>query len=354
MTAHLDPGKIASDAKDGYPRGRLRLRGLLQALIGIIALALVVMKSDLRGLVEVIRSARIAYLPVAAIASFAVTWLMAYRWGVILSVRPLRLSAYRLFRYYLIGIFFTNFAPGGGVGGDVARLIYADREVRDKAFVLSTIFYERLVALFTILLIGLVSTAASRARLEADRAIIMGQVILGSAFILTAALMSDYVSSRLARLCRFAGARFNLARAGEAAARTIEAISGFRKHRRMLAVTLALSILIRVVWGLGCYVVALALSLPLSPWLVFAFISIVDLVRMLPISVGGLGVREWLLIALFAQAGIEREQALAFSLLAFAPIYLNAIAGGIIYVSMARLKKEEKGVADFDLKRSEV
>lgn len=354
MTAHDNSDKMTGNVKPAAPRGGLSLRGVLQALIGIIALAFVIVKSDMRALAEVIKSARIAYLPLAVLASFAVTWLMAYRWGAILNVRTQAMKTHRLFRYYLIGIFFTNFAPGGGAVGDVARLIYADREARDKAFVLSTLVYERLVALFTLLLIGLISTVASRAKLEADRAILIGELILGLAFIATAALMSGYVSSRLARLCRFLGARFNAQRFGEAAARTLEAISEFRKQKRMLAITLALSILIRVVWGMGCYVVALALNLPIGPALIFAFISLVDLVRMLPISVGGLGVREWLLIALFAQAGIEREQALAFSLLAFAPIYLNAIAGGIIYVSMARLKKEEQRVAEFDLKRSEI
>jgi hypothetical protein len=69
----------------------------------------------------------------------------------------------------------------------------------------------------------------------------------------------------------------------------------------------------------------------------FAFISLVDLVRLMPISVGGLGVREWAVIGLFGSIGIAREQALTFSILAFAPIYLNAIVGGILYVSRARL-----------------
>jgi uncharacterized protein (TIRG00374 family) len=335
-------------------RGGLNLRGLAQAIIGVTALALVIMKSDMRGLVEVLKSAHARYLPLAIIASFTVTWLMACRWGAILKVRGHRIKTHRLFGYYLIGIFFMNFVPGGGVSGDVARLIYVDREVRDKAFVLSTLVYERLVGGFVILLIGLVSTVASREYLRADRAIVASEAMLGGVLVLAAALMSNYVSSKLARLCRFMGERLSAKRAGEAAARTLEAISELRKHHRMLAVTVALSVLIRVVWGLGCYVVALALGLPLGLPIVFAFISLVDLIRMLPISIGGLGVREWLMIVLFASAGVEREQALAFSLLAFAPVYLNAIAGGVVYVSMAKLRRAEQRIADLDFKRSEV
>ena len=84
------------------------------------------------------------------------------------------------------------------------------------------------------------------------------------------------------------------------------------------------------------------MQLPIDVLTMFAFISLVDLVRLMPISVGGLGVREGALIVLFATIGITREQALAFSLLAFAPLYLNAIVGGVLYISRARVRGEEE------------
>src|SRR2546423_8779930 len=333
------------------PRG-VNLRGLVQLIIGLGALALVIARSDLHSLLEAIRSTRVGYLPLAVLASFAVTWLMASRWRAILTVRGHRFKTYRLFAVYLIGIFFMNFIPGGGVSGDVARLIYVDREVRDKAFVLSTLVFERLVGGVIILLLGLVASVASRSYAQTGR-VVASEIILAAAFIVAALLMSDRVSSRLARGCRSLGARFKLERFGQAAARTLEAISELRHHRRMVFNTLLLSVLVRVVWSFGCYIVALALGLPLSLATVFAFMSLVDLVRMLPISIGGLGVREWLLIVLFAGVGPSLGQALAFALLAFAPIYCNAIAGGIIYIAMARLKQPERPIAELDLKGSE-
>jgi uncharacterized membrane protein YbhN (UPF0104 family) len=102
-----------------------------------------------------------------------------------------------------------------------------------------------------------------------------------------------------------------------------------------------ISILIRIVWSLGCYVVAWSMGLPIGVLSLFAFISLVDLIRLMPISVGGLGVREWTVIVLFASVGITREQALTFSILAFAPVYLNAILGGILYISRARLRQAD-------------
>jgi uncharacterized protein (TIRG00374 family) len=327
------------------PKRGLNWRGLIQVLVGVGALALLLIKSDTRGLLEAIKATKISYLPLVVLATACVTWLMAYRWGIILGVRGHKIKTRRLFVYYLIGIFFMNFVPGGGISGDVARLFFADREVHDKPFVLSTLIYERLVGLFTLLLLGFAATVASRGSLPDGRAFYFGEAVLALALVASSTLMSEYLSSRLARLAKWFGAKIKMASIGVAAARTLEAISELRKHNRMLVVTVLLSVLIRVVWGVGCFIVAQAMSLPVSFFVVFSFISLVDMIRMLPTWGGGIGVREWALVGLFAGAGIGREQALLFSLLAFAPILLNAIVGGILYTSSAGLLKRELQVA---------
>lgn len=246
----------------------------------------------------------------------------------------------------MIGIFFMKNVPGGGVSGDVARLVYVDRDIHDKAFVLSTLVYERIIGLFTLLLTGLLALLASRTELATGRLFYAGEAALALAVIMSLVVTSDTISSRLARGARAAGKRFKLERIGAAAARVLEASSELRRYKGMIAATFILSVIVRIVWSLGCYVVALAMGLPLSLPVVFAFISLVDVIRMLPISVGGLGVREWAIVALFAKAGIAQEQALMFSFLAFAPVMLNAITGGIIYISRAGLMRKEQAVAD--------
>jgi glycosyltransferase 2 family protein len=325
------------NAESPAPRPGVSFRGLAQVAIGVGALALVVMKADARGLADALKNTRVIYLPIAVAGSFAVTWLMAYRWGTILAAKGFRFRTARLFIYYLIGIFFTSFVPGGGVSGDIARLIYVDREVRDKARVLSTLVYERLIGVFTLLLIGLVATVITRSHVQTDPMIYVSEAVLAILFAAIVILMSGYVSSRLARVIRTIGQRFKVVRIAEAAARTLEAVTELRSDWKLLMRTAMISVLIRIVWTFGCYVVVRAMGLALDLFTLFAFISLVDLVRLMPISVGGLGVREWAVVVLFASVGITRDQALAFSILAFAPIYLNAIAGGIVYVFRARV-----------------
>ena len=337
MTTH-DAESAISEVNRVKPGRSRRLRGVAQVLIGVAALGLIIIKSDARGLIVALRNTRLSLLPIAVFASFMVTWLMAFRWRAILHAKGLDVKILRLFLYYLIGIFFTSFVPGGGVSGDVARLIYVDREVHDKALVLSTLVYERLIGVFTLLLIGLSATLMTRAYGQTDRMIYLSEGILVIAFMIIAALMSSFVSARLASLIRKVGRKVRAVRVADAAARTLESISVLRRDSGLLLRTSVVSILIRIVWSLGCYVVSRAMGLPIDLLTLFAFISLIDLVRLMPISVGGLGVREWTVVALFATLGITKEQSLTFSILAFAPIYLNAIVGGLLYISTARIK----------------
>lgn len=327
--------QVEAQAVTSTARGRFGLSGFLQLAVGVGVLALAFAKADAAKLAEALRSTRISYMPMAISATVAVTWLMAYRWGVILSARRIKIPTRRLFVYYLIGAFFNNFVPGGSISGDLARFIYASREARDRALVLSSLIYERLIGLLVLLVMGLGATLASMPHLSAGGPIYIAEAGLAAIFLMSVSLVSDWSRLRLARLIRKLSARFGFERAGRAALRTLESLSDLKGRPKLLAVTIAISISIRAVWGLGCLAVARAMGLQLQPLTVFAFISVVDLVRMLPLSINGLGLREWAFIALFAGAGIGAERALMFSMLVFAPTLLSAIAGGIIYISLA-------------------
>jgi hypothetical protein len=89
----------------------------------------------------------------------------------------------------------------------------------------------------------------------------------------------------------------------------------------------ALTVLAYGIFFGQCYMLALALDMPLSYTQVSYAVAIGSLVTLLPISISGLGTREAAIIAYLGTAGISDEQALGFSLLVFATFYL---AGGML------------------------
>ena len=335
------PAVSEEKRRSGVAKLGLKLRGsgILQVLIGGGALVFIIANSDASRLIDAIKSTRMAYLPLTIVATIMVYWFMAFRWSVVLEVGGYSIPTARLFRYNLIGCFFGNFVPGGAAIGDVSRLIYLDRDISSKSFALSTIAFEKLIGLFTVLFIGFGSTLASNALLPESRLIYLGEAVLALGFLASAALLSNSLSSLAARLIRAVGVRLSIKRIGDAAARTLEAMSELRKHRTMVLKTVALSVLVRVIWSLSFYIVSLAMGLGVGLWQIFAVTSIVDLIRMLPVTINGIGLREWALIGLFANIGVAREKALMFSFLAFAPLIIVALAGGVVYLTRVKRAK---------------
>jgi uncharacterized protein (TIRG00374 family) len=314
------------------------LKGAAQAAIGAAALAYIISKSDSHELVEALKTTRLAYIPLAVATTAVVYWLMAYRWKVILAARGYRPATSRLFIYYLIGSFFSNFVPGGSVSTDVVRLLYVNRDVRDRAYVVTTLLYDRFIGMFVLLLVGMVAAIASRGYLPAGVLLYMIEAVFVVAVLISLFLMSEYLAGRLSALALYAGRLVGLEKLGEGAARVLDAMAEVRGRTDIIVRTLAVSLLMRVAWTAGFVVIAAAMNLGVGVILIFAFIAIVDLVRMLPITPNGLGLREGAMVLLLGQVGIGHERALMFSLLSFAPLLLLAIVGGVIYMFYGRLR----------------
>lgn len=322
------------------PRVHPVIKAIAQVVIGLGALVYLISRSSSRQLLAALHSTNLAYLPLALIATAGVYLLMAYRWKVILSARTAKLSTKDLFSFYLIGQFFSNFVPGGSVSVDVVRTVYADRELNDKAFVVTTLLYDRLIGLFVLLFIGLGAAVASRAFLPDGALLHLTEAVLAASFVISAFLMSELVSNKLAGTVLFLSRKLRVERLGRGVVNALGAMSEIRGRKSIIIWTVVISILSRVLWSLAFYMVALAMSLPVGIVLIFAFTSVVDVVRQLPVAPNGLGLREGLLVLFLGEVGVPREQALMFSFLCFGSVLLLALIGGVIYTLRGRLRRE--------------
>ena len=85
------------------------------------------------------------------------------------------------------------------------------------------------------------------------------------------------------------------------------------------------------------YFLAKSIGVDLSIMYFFLIIPIVALASSLPISFGGLGVRENVSVYIFALFGIAREAAFSFEFLAYIVGIAASIPGGIIFILRKRL-----------------
>jgi len=117
-----------------------------------------------------------------------------------------------------------------------------------------------------------------------------------------------------------------------AARQFISRLLPYQVRPSLMARAVAWSLLVQMGGSIAVALVArgIGVSLPLSVW--FAVVPLVALAMVLPISIGGVGVREGGLALLLAPAGVPSEQAVAIGLLWFLTTIAAGLIGGLLFL----------------------
>jgi len=120
------------------------------------------------------------------------------------------------------------------------------------------------------------------------------------------------------------------------AARRIDTLSRafqvMRSERAVLAGALGISLVNQFIVILVSWIMALGLRLDVSLLYFLVFIPVITLISMIPISLNGMGLREYAFVSLFTAIGVSREGAIALGLLSSAVLVVSAVPGGVVYV----------------------
>ncbi len=255
--------------------------------------------------------------------------LSTWRWQILLAAEGIPVPFGRLLLLYLEGMFFSLFLPTG-VGGDVVRGYRIWHLTGAGEGALASILVERLTGFVAMIGIAVAATAAALATgglRDPLIALVVGAVAatLAAAIVLITSPAAFRIAERLAG-GRAASKLFHSVR------RFCEAVQRYRGHGRAVWAALGISLVFQTLLMFLWYLVARALHLPVPFGQFLIFIPIVNVISMLPISVGGLGLREWGSVVLFGTVGVEPAGAFTLSLLMFTMVVLTSLPGGIIFL----------------------
>lgn len=107
--------------------------------------------------------------------SFAMVAASTWKWSTLLRLQGCPIPFLKLYRWYFVGYFYSNFLPSN-VGGDVARAWLASRHACSMSTVMISIFVERFTGLILLLLLA-VFMPWLRPELVTHPAVVVGMVM---------------------------------------------------------------------------------------------------------------------------------------------------------------------------------
>jgi uncharacterized membrane protein YbhN (UPF0104 family) len=319
-----------------HERGRSRLLLVLKLLLTAVLLWLLVTRISLGRALELLGEAKLLPM-VGALAIFILSVVAgAWQWGRLLKAMGIALGGRKLLELYWVGLFFNNFMPGN-LGGDVVKVLDLSRDERDPVASATATLADRITGLSALALLALL--AAWRLGADPELATLAHGVLLGSALFLLLALL--FLLGPFFRPLRQLAERWGLLKPGGLPAHILDQLRRLRRRRRLLLQLFAFSLGVQALRVFVHYLVGRSLLGDASPAAGDFFLVIPPLAfaLTLPITLGGLGLREGLALPLFAPLGVSGEGAVAIEFLAYLLMLAVSLLGGLLFL----LRRGDRG-----------
>ncbi|MCA8944182.1 MAG: flippase-like domain-containing protein [Planctomycetes bacterium] len=235
------------------------------------------------------------------------------------------LRQWQYFRYRLANATFNLFLPTA-VGADVARAALMASEVADdRTRRVLVILFDRIIGLVSIGVLGLIAGIIAPNLAHKEKYVTAIAILNVVLFSILALGFSGWVRTLAHGIFRRLGSP------GVKLSRTTDAIGEcfdtFLRHKRHVMAATAVCIAVHATSFVLVWLAAFALGVELSYATLAIVTTISWVIVLVPVTIGGLGLREVAFVVLLAPQGVSEADATALSLFQFAVIVMVGIAG---------------------------
>jgi len=283
-------------------------------------------KVPLHEVLQNIKNINLFYFVIAIFSIFLYYLIFSLRWRSLLKAQNIEISKGRSYSYIIISFFFNNFLPSG-LGMDLVRSAYAGgRDNFEKA--LGASIMERVLGIIGMMLIGIIAVLSWRrdfAKLIIYFLIIILILLIYYSLI---SLKFSWLKEKLISI--------KLLNLGNSIKEFYRAFKTYKSKRKIVIWGTGYSILLQVVVILINYFIAKGLSLPIPSFAFFAYIPLITVISLIPITINGLGLRETCYVIFFSSFNIAKSEAFSLSLLFFVASVIASCVGGIAFLLLPR------------------
>ena len=289
---------------------RKRLFFILRVVASAVMLALLLSRIHLSSLLPADHANAVVWLVAGVAVLLAAIVLATMRWQRVLTALELPADLPPLLSHSFAGLFVANFLPST-IGGDVLRVTRLSAANGQAPASFASVVLERLTGFLVLPLITLVALLTNPALLHLGNASELAVLFSIGTLVVLVGILAVAGNQRLGR--RIAD--------NESWLRFVAAVhlglERIRRHPGAVASVLGTALAYQLTIVLVAWFASQALWIRLGWGATMAFIPVVAMAQVLPVSVNGLGLREGALVLLLHPLGVATGQAVALGLLIY-------------------------------------
>ena len=302
-----------------------RVKEIVKLFLGIGLLLLFMQQVKWENFVETLVSANVPLLTLGIGLTCLNMFIAAYRWHVLLNALDAHIRYRKVAALIFVSMFFNTLLPGG-FAGDIVRGVQTKGEGITFEHAFSSVLTDRMLGLLSLLLLSTLGIFFQWGLVKSSGLTPYFFLASAAILILTTAMYSRRTARKVCAAIPWAG------KIGEAVRRINRSLCQYRNKLDSIAAAFGISILSHLLMFTSIYCLALSLDAHISFTYFVLFLPLIGILSMLPVTIGGLGLRELGFLLFFPLVGMTKVQALGTSLLFFSATVVVALAGASIYL----------------------
>lgn len=302
------------------------IRYCIKLTVSISIIAFIAGGIDWQTFMEIVKDADPVLVTTAFILLVIERLWAVFKWRFLLIHQNVPVSLWRLFCIYTIGAFWGLFLPSS-LSTDVVRGYYLSQKTSDSAMSGASVIMDRMMGLFSLLFICLISVAMYSASFDSS----VSLYIIGlTALSIIAGLLAhrETVPDLLEERFLF----FSEKPLGRKLVAMHRAFLSFKRFPMIMLGSFCYSCILQVIRVITIYVTAKAFAVDAQMLTFFLVVPVTMIIIMVPISIGGLGVREGSFVALFSLVNIGLNESFAISATNSIMVTVLGLSGGLVYL----------------------
>ena len=299
---------------------------IIKITISVVLISIILNRIGLDSILARFKNANWWFV-VLGVFCFAVSNVFgSIQWFLLLRSQEIKVRFTQVFSFYHVGLFFNNFLIGY-VGGDAFRIYDISKSSGDSTAALSTVIFDRFVGFLSL------TSLAMLVALIGLHLLTFMHTVYFIAIILCAWLLGLYLlfNERAARFLIKYIKRFIPSLVFNKTRDVYMAINLFRHKKGLMLRVFFIAVFVQALRVLVHYWAARAVGVETNLLYFFVFVPIIAMVASLPISMGGIGVREQSGVSMFTSVGIAASQVVSFEFLAYLVAVFATIPGGMMF-----------------------
>ena len=296
----------------------------LRGATSVALLAYLVSQIDIRAAGEALVSVDLRYLLIVLVLVGIDRAGMVMRWVLLVRSSHQPVATKSVAWIHLVSSFVGSILPAG-VGGDAARAYTLSRLTAQGSEAVASVAVDRLVGIVSIATMGAIGLAVWALRGPSVSGSVVVLVALSTVALGIITLWSDHVvRGKMPSSWQTSGAGRRLLRVSDAVAR-------YRARPSTLAMVFLVSLCVQALRIVEAYLLGRGLGIDVELGYYLVFMPVGLLALLLPISIGGFGLPQGVIVWLLRPMGVPDPLSLALSTLIVVTGLVGTLPGALLY-----------------------